>query len=140
MSFKPPSSNVSITIDGLGKFDSFHYANGVEQLCGTPYATPAKQWGPTSRERVEKERGDETIQHYSRFKLLLALGTIDHLWDKYLKVMDFLLMKRDYIGKGERWKMNRADGVSAISWLLFSKDCFYIIAAQSNNKHLYDYS
>ncbi|KAJ5677859.1 alpha/beta-hydrolase [Penicillium maclennaniae] len=61
-----------------------------------------KIWGPNSLARVETEREDEAIRRYSRFKGLLALGAADHLWDRYLDAMDFLLMKRDNVGKGER--------------------------------------
>lgn len=53
-----------------------------------------KIWGPDSREKVVNDRDDEAVRHYSRFKLLLAPGTIDHLWDKYLEAVDFMLMKR----------------------------------------------
>lgn len=64
-----------------------HFVNGQ-----TPWQSDYgiwKIWGPNSLERVEKERGDEAVRHYSRFKLLLALGTVDHLWERYLEAMDF---------------------------------------------------
>jgi len=58
-----------------------------------------KVWGPDSQENVETELQDEPIRHYSRFKLLLALGSVDHLWDSYMLAMDYLLMKRDNVGR-----------------------------------------
>jgi carboxylesterase type B len=60
-----------------------------------------KVWGPNSRERIETERQDEPVRHYSRFKILLALGSVDDLWDKFLLAVDFLLMKRDGVGKAD---------------------------------------
>ncbi|KAJ6119828.1 alpha/beta-hydrolase [Penicillium sp. IBT 18751x] len=74
-----------------------------------------KIWGPNSLQRVETEREDEAIRRYSRFKCLLALGTADHLWDKYLEAMDFLLMKRDNAGTGGKRGINRAYGNDIIA-------------------------
>ncbi|CEJ58900.1 hypothetical protein PMG11_07543 [Penicillium brasilianum] len=44
MSFQTPVSTVSTHIGGLGTIDGFHYANGVEQYCGIPYASLSKRW------------------------------------------------------------------------------------------------
>lgn len=58
-----------------------------------------KIWGSNSEEKVETEAEDELVRRYSRFKLLLALGPVDGLWEKFLTGMDYLLMKRDSVGK-----------------------------------------
>lgn len=58
-----------------------------------------KIWGPDSKEKVETEAEDETVRRYSRFKLMLALGSVDGLWEKFLTGMDYLLEKRDNVGK-----------------------------------------
>lgn len=44
MSFQTPVSIVSTQLVGLGTLDGFHYANGVEQYCGIPYASLSKRW------------------------------------------------------------------------------------------------
>ncbi|KAJ5689874.1 alpha/beta-hydrolase [Penicillium macrosclerotiorum] len=44
MSFQAPISKVTTNVSGLGVLEGFHYANGVEQFCGIPYATLAQRW------------------------------------------------------------------------------------------------
>lgn len=58
-----------------------------------------KVWGPNSKENVETETEDELVRKYSRFKSLLALGSDDGLWGNFITGMDYLLMKRDNIGR-----------------------------------------
>lgn len=57
-----------------------------------------KVWGPDSKDRVETETQDESVRQYSRFKRLEVLGA-GGLWAKYLKGLDYLIMKRGNEGK-----------------------------------------
>lgn len=58
-----------------------------------------KIWGPDSKEVVKTEAQDEPIRRYSRLKRILALESTDGLREKFLMGMDYLLMKRDNVGK-----------------------------------------
>lgn len=58
-----------------------------------------KIWGPDSKEKVETEAKDEPVRRYSRFKLLLALGSVHGSWERFLTGMDYLLEKRDKVGE-----------------------------------------
>ncbi|KAJ5946474.1 hypothetical protein N7454_003313 [Penicillium verhagenii] len=59
-----------------------------------------KIWGPDSHEDVKTEEQDEAVRHYSRFKRILSLGS-GGLWERYLKGLDSLIMKRGDIGHFE---------------------------------------
>ncbi|KAJ5777322.1 hypothetical protein N7520_000568 [Penicillium odoratum] len=60
-----------------------------------------KVWGSDSQVKTETEQQDEPARHYSRFKRVLQLGA-GGLWEKYMKGLDSLVMKRGNSGKFEQ--------------------------------------
>ncbi|KAJ5802640.1 uncharacterized protein N7503_005090 [Penicillium pulvis] len=44
MTFQVPLNKSSLDVHSLGKIDGWHYADGVEQYCGIPYADLPKRW------------------------------------------------------------------------------------------------
>ncbi|KAJ5656040.1 Alpha/Beta hydrolase protein [Penicillium longicatenatum] len=44
MTFQTPQNKCSLEVHSLGKVDGWHYADGVEQYCGIPYADLPKRW------------------------------------------------------------------------------------------------
>ncbi|KAJ5691181.1 hypothetical protein N7488_011916 [Penicillium malachiteum] len=76
------------------------FVYGLEPWKNEVDASSWKIWGPDSNERVETEAQDEPVRCYSRFKRLEALGA-GGLWKKYLKGLDYLVMKRGNSGKFE---------------------------------------
>ncbi|KAJ5279784.1 acetylcholinesterase [Penicillium angulare] len=44
MSFQVPQNKCSLDVKDLGRLDGWHYADGVQQYCGIPYADLQKRW------------------------------------------------------------------------------------------------
>jgi len=61
---------------------------------------PWKIWGPDSVERMETEEEGYQIRFYSRLDRLIRLGS-GGKWHKYMRGLDYLLMKRGNLGKFE---------------------------------------